>query len=157
MGMRTPTVELLQALPLFGGLSPTSLESFVSNAQAVSFAPGDVVFSEGEPAKNLYVIVEGQAEAVKGKDGRRLQCMGKNDSFGEMSFLDMQPRSATVRAITALDAWTWSYAAIQQRYCSGDQKCAMLLVMNIARELSRRLRRADADIVSMASPPAPST
>jgi hypothetical protein len=38
--------------------------------------------------------------------------------------------------------WSWSYQSIHERYCA-DQKCAMLLVMNIARELSRRLRRAD--------------
>jgi hypothetical protein len=40
----------------------------------------------------------------------------------------------------------WSYTSIHERYCA-DLKCGMLLVMNIARELSRRLRRAD-DVIA---------
>ena len=64
------------------------------------------------------------------------------DCFGEMSFVDMQPRAATVRATSSCDLWMWPYTAIHERHCA-DSKCTLILMMNIARELSRRLRKAD--------------
>jgi CRP-like cAMP-binding protein len=105
---------------------------------------GDVLFREGEAARTLYVVSSGALEVVKRRgDGEVvLGAVLPGECVGEMSFIDMQPRSATVRALQPSELWVWTYQSIHERYCE-DQKCAMLLVMNIARELSRRLRRAD--------------
>ena len=138
-------------LPLFGGLPAEALQRFAERAETVHVNAGDVVFAEGDHARSLYVLTSGLLDVVKrcpnaAEQGKAEEChlspIKPGDCFGEMSFIDMQPRSATVRAIEGSDLWVWTYASIHERYCK-DQKCAMLLVMNIARELSRRLRRTD--------------
>jgi CRP-like cAMP-binding protein len=108
-----------------------------------------VLFREHEPARTLYVLETGALEVVKKKgDGEiQLWLIPPGESFGEMSFIDMQPRSASVRALEPSTVWMWHYTAIHERY-SKDTKSYTLLVMNVARELSRRLRRADELIVS---------
>jgi CRP-like cAMP-binding protein len=148
--MQRPTSEDLGALPLFGGLPADALQRFAERAEAVHVDAGQVVFAEGDHARSLYVLTAGLLDVVKRcpdheagpPDEVHLSPIQPGDCFGEMSFIDMQPRSATVRALEGSELWVWTYASIHERYCK-DQKCAMLLVMNIARELSRRLRRTD--------------
>jgi CRP-like cAMP-binding protein len=142
--MQRPSCSELGALPLFGGIPEESLQRLIEKVDVVHVDPGATVFAEGETARSLYVLVGGGLDVVKaGVDGEvYLGGIAPGECFGEMSFIDMQPRSATVRVRLPSVLWVWPYQAIHERYCK-DQKCAMLLVMNIARELSRRLRRAD--------------
>lgn len=150
--MSQPTSQDLQALPLFGGIGPDALTRFAERCQVTEVPAGQIVFTEGEAARSLYVVQAGQLEIVKQcpRGEMKLGTVVPGECVGEMSFIDMQPRSATVRALVPSTLWVWGYASIHERYCS-DQKCAMLLVMNIARELSRRLRRAD-DLLVEQSP-----
>jgi CRP-like cAMP-binding protein len=140
-------------LPLFGGIPEESLQRLIEKVEVLQVDAGVVVFREGDAARSLYVLVGGHLDVVKaGVEGEvHLGVIAPGECFGEMSFIDMQPRSATVRAREAAELWAWPYQAIHERYCK-DQKCAMLLVMNIARELSRRLRRAD-ELLSRRPPP----
>lgn len=144
--MLRPSTEDLGALPLFGGLPAEALQRFAERAETVHVDAGQVVFAEGDHARSLYVLTSGLLDVVKRCPDKaeevHLSPIKPGDCFGEMSFIDMQPRSATVRALEGSDLWVWTYSSIHERYCK-DQKCAMLLVMNIARELSRRLRRTD--------------
>lgn len=150
--MSQPTSQDLQALPLFGGIGPDALARFAERCEVVCVAEGQVVFTEGEAARSLYVVNSGQLEIVKQcpRGEIVLGSVMPGECVGEMSFIDMQPRSATVRSTMPSTLWVWAYASIHERYCT-DLKCAMLLVMNIARELSRRLRRAD-DLLVETSP-----
>ena len=147
--MRRPTAFDLGKLPLFGGLPEDALRAFADQAEVSALEPGREIFHEDETARTLYVLESGSLEVVKKKgDGEvQLSRIRPGESFGEMSFIDMQPRSATVRATSPSTIWTWPYAAFHDRYCK-DSKCYTLLVMNLARELSRRQRRADELIVS---------
>ncbi len=154
--MDRPSASSLGALPLFGGLPEDALQKLVDKVEVIDAAAGTTVFAEGDVARSLYVLVTGTLEIVKaGPDGDvHLGHVRPGECFGEMSFIDMQPRSATIRAREPASIWMWPYQAIHERYCK-DQKCAMLLVMNIARELSRRLRRADDLLARTASPSLP--
>jgi len=150
--MDRPTSLDLQGLPLFGGVNVDALGCLAERCEVVQVRPGDVVFREGEAARHLYVVHDGALEVTKQRDGSEVVLgeVGPGECVGEMSFIDMQPRSATVRATKPTTLWAWSYQSIHERYCA-DQKCAMLLVMNIAREMSRRLRRAD-DLIARRTP-----
>jgi len=146
------SVENLGRIGLFGGLNEEILTFLASCLRVSTLSPGDVVFREGENAAEMYVVLSGEFEVLKrSKRGidARVAMLGMSDWFGEMSILDVQPRSATVRALAParlLLITSGDLDAIYRR----DQKAYALLVLNVARELSRRLRVADgilADLV----------
>lgn len=87
---------------LFASLSPREMDWLCRVGEMCSSSPGDVLIQEGDPTTELYVILTGQAEvSVTDKLGGRmdLAVLKSGDHFGEMSFIDGQPRSATVVAM----------------------------------------------------------
>jgi CRP-like cAMP-binding protein len=136
----------LREAGIFGALSDDVLESFARPLSTERFAAGTVVFSEGDAAAYMYVLLEGEVEVAKtGKDGRehRVAVLGPSDGFGEMALVDMQPRSATVRTIAPARVLRISREDFARLYRQ-DIKSYAVVTLNIARDLSRRLRVATA-------------
>ena len=79
-------------------MSSVSVFSPSSNVPVWYLKPGETIFKEGEPAKELYVIQSGQVEIQVGN--RLLDTLEANEIFGEMALLDASPRSATAIAKT---------------------------------------------------------
>jgi len=146
------TVESLGRIGLFGGLGPEVLEFLAGTLRSSKLSAGQVVFKEGETAAEMFVVLSGEFEVLKrSKRGieARVAMLGTGDWFGEMSILDVQPRSASVRALAPARLLTITSGDLDAIY-RRDQKAYALLVLNVARELSRRLRVADgilADLV----------
>lgn len=63
------------------------------------YAPGEIIFAEGEPGDFMYVIIEGEVAVTL--DGRLVNYLGPGTLFGEMALMDKRPRSATVTAAVA--------------------------------------------------------
>jgi PAS domain S-box-containing protein len=63
----------------------------------LSFQRGDTLFSEGEESQDLYILVSGELEILKGNK-RVATISERGSSFGEMSFLLGDTRTATVKA-----------------------------------------------------------
>ena len=64
----------------------------------LSFAKGDILFSEGDASQDLYILVSGELEILKGN--KRVATIHESgSSFGEMSFLLGEKRTATVKAL----------------------------------------------------------
>jgi CRP/FNR family cyclic AMP-dependent transcriptional regulator len=55
-----PIEERLQSQDVFGFLTPNQVDSISNAAQTVRFKAGDVVYSQGEPAESIYVVLEGE-------------------------------------------------------------------------------------------------
>jgi CRP/FNR family transcriptional regulator, cyclic AMP receptor protein len=136
----------LREVGLFGALGDSTLDHLASVLPTTRIAIGDVVFREGEvSAREMYVVLEGEMEVLKrSRRGRdmRIAILGPNDWFGEMSMIDMQPRSATVRALAPSRLIRITSADLDSLYRL-DLKSYALIVLNIARDLSRRLRVTD--------------
>jgi CRP-like cAMP-binding protein len=139
------TITQLREVGLFGALSDEFLEHLVSTLTVLRVTAGNSVFREGDPAREMYVVLDGEIEVLKkSRRGRetRVAILGPNDTFGEMSIIDMQPRSATVRALGPAVLLRISTEEMDALY-RYDLKSYTLIVLNIARDLSRRLRVAD--------------
>lgn len=66
------------------------------------FGPGEVIFSEGEEGKHVYVIKSGRVEVIrkkKGGDPDVMTALGPGDHFGELALLGKTPRTATIRTL----------------------------------------------------------
>ncbi len=73
----------------------------------VRFAAGETIFRQGDQGDLVYMIVEGQVEAIREEEGgeeRLLATMGPGEYFGEMALISEAPRTATVRAKTDVEA-----------------------------------------------------
>ena len=140
-----PTPESLRDIGLFGALSDDVLQYLVDSLPIVVLEAGDHVFREGDHAREMFVVLGGEVEVLKrAKRGSeaRVAMLGPGDWFGEMSILDVQPRSATVVALSPSRLLKITSEALDALY-RRDLKAYSLIVLNIARELSRRLRVAD--------------
>lgn len=139
------TIAQLREVGLFGALSDEFLDHLAATLTVQRVMVGDTVFREGDPAREMYVVLEGEMEVLKkSRRGRetRVAILGPNDCFGEMSIIDMQPRSATVRALGATRLLVISTEEMDALY-RHDLKSYTLIILNIARDLSRRLRVTD--------------
>jgi CRP-like cAMP-binding protein len=96
-------LAVLSRSPLFEMLSNQELEYVAELSRPRKFTAGQVVFEEGELGDSLYVIVSGEME-VQRRDAQGkpqlLSRLGHPDFFGEMSLVDKEYRSATVKAKT---------------------------------------------------------
>jgi CRP-like cAMP-binding protein len=146
------TAGQLRDVGLFGGLSDAVLEGLAASLPIERVAPGGVVFREGDSAQCLYVLLDGEVEVLKKSHaGRehRVAVLGPSDCFGEMSLIDVQPRSATVRAVAPARLLRMTSEDFDRLY-RHDLKSYALVVLNAARDLSRRLRVADAILADVA-------
>jgi CRP/FNR family cyclic AMP-dependent transcriptional regulator len=142
------SVAELHSLGLFAALPDHVLAHLLTTLSVTTPGPGDVVFREGEQAREMYVVVDGEVEVLKRSKRdvhARVALLGPGDWFGEMSVLDVMPRSATVRALAATRLLRITSADLDALY-RFDVKSYALIVLNLARELSRRLRVADSII-----------
>jgi CRP/FNR family cyclic AMP-dependent transcriptional regulator len=143
----------LRNIGLFGALSDDVLE-YLAKLLTVETPPaGATIFREGEDANAMFVVINGEVEVLK-KSKRsteaRVAVLGPGDWFGEMSIVDIQPRSATVRALAPSRLLRVSSADLDALY-RHDLRSYAIIILNLARELSRRLRVADgilADLIS---------
>lgn len=143
--LRAEDLDYLRGLSVFAGLSSEVVASIGEHARRIDVGPGDVLLREGEPAKEMLVVLSGKLQVIKrSADGREavLATLGPGAVAGEMSLIDIQPRSAEVRATREASVAVLSHADIATIYRE-DQKSYTLLVLNIAREISLRLRRLD--------------
>ncbi|WP_437975172.1 cyclic nucleotide-binding domain-containing protein [Sorangium sp. So ce295] len=143
---RNPSpITQLREIGLFGGLGDHVLQGLADSLELLDLEPGAVAFREGDNGREMFVLLSGEMEVLKRSKRdveARVAVLGPNDWFGEMSILDVMPRSATVRAIAPsrlLRVTAHDLDALYRR----DLKSYTLLVLNIAREMSRRLRVAD--------------
>ena len=73
----------------------------------VRFEAGETIFEQGDQGDVVYMIVEGQVEAIREEENgeqRLLATMGPGEYFGEMALISEAPRTATVRAKSAVEA-----------------------------------------------------
>jgi len=139
------TVAALREIGLFGALSDEVLDHLTKTLRIRRATAGETIFKEGDPAREMYVVLDGEIEVVKkSRRGRdmRVAILGPGDCFGEMSIIDMQHRSASVRTLAPSRLLRISSEDMDALY-RHDLKSYTLIVLNIARDLSRRLRVTD--------------
>ena len=129
---------MLQKYALFGGLLEDQINSIIPLMAEKNFSSGDVIIPEGKSNDTVYFIIKGQVEATR-KDVA-LTRFGEGDTFGEMEILDVMPAVATIKAVSEVSAMTISNKALHAIY-NQDAKIFSLIIMNLARDISRRLRK----------------
>ena len=97
---RDSKVEALRRAPLFATLSKEELQELAKMSEDLDVAEGKVLCREGEPAREFFVIVEGEVDVSR--EGRHLRTLSGGDFFGEIALIEDIPRTATVTATKPL-------------------------------------------------------
>jgi CRP-like cAMP-binding protein len=90
-------VLLLKGIPLFSRMSAEQLLPVAEIVNEVSYGSGEVIFHEGDPGDELYLVMSGSVEVVRHE--KQLAVLGANECFGDMAMLDQEVRSATIRVV----------------------------------------------------------
>ncbi|MDR1948319.1 MAG: cyclic nucleotide-binding domain-containing protein [Spirochaetaceae bacterium] len=128
----------LQKYSLFGGLLTDQIDRIVPLMEQEAFASGDIIITEGAPNDRIRFILEGRVAVLK--RGIVLTEFNEGDEFGEMEVLDVMPSTATIKALAPTRVMSISNRSLRQIY-KDDAHSFSLMIMNLARDLSRRLRR----------------
>jgi CRP/FNR family transcriptional regulator, cyclic AMP receptor protein len=133
VGNRRPEVELLARVPLFAGLSLAHRRRLAGLTEQAMYNPGRVIVRRDDPARALYIIVDGMAKVVKGRivTARAEAQLGPGDFFGELAILDGGRRTATVVATTPLRAIRIERAAFW-RLLRDEPKIALKILEGMA-------------------------
>ncbi len=143
-------IAIFREMPIFGGIQDHILEFLVGMSEQCRFETGEYLFREKDPADTMMVLLEGKVSVVKHWKGRELLLgtLGKGDCVGEMSLLDMSPRSASVVACTPCVAIYLTSTALNELH-NRDLAQFTTIQLNIAREVCRRLRETDQQLCEL--------
>ncbi len=139
-----PPFELLEEVPIFGALTPKSRGFLLSSATRIELEAGGVFFEQGAPGDGVFIVETGSVEIIKRHEKGlvRLLTLHRGDCFGEVALLAMTPRTATVRAVEPVSA-IWLKSSSFQALYQHDLEQFTMFMMNLAREVCRRLQRTD--------------
>ena len=141
-------LELLRRVPLFAALTPVQSASIADAIVKKRFKRAEVVVEQGKKSDALYIILTGRARVMSTDSRGReviLATLHPGDYVGEMSMIDDEPHSATVRTEIQTDVLMLGRDAFAR--CLPENSS---MSYNIMRGLVTRLRHADRKIESLA-------
>ncbi|HZF81851.1 MAG TPA: Crp/Fnr family transcriptional regulator [Burkholderiaceae bacterium] len=141
-------LELLRRVPLFAALTPSQSASIADAIVKKRFKRAEVVVEQGKKSDALYIILTGRARVMSADSRGReviLATLQPGDYIGEMSLIDDEPHSATVRTEVQTDVLMLGREAFSR--CLPENSS---MSYNIMRGLVQRLRHADRKIESLA-------
>jgi len=97
---RRQTAAVLGAIPMFADFTKRHLNRLAADTDELTFVPGQIIVTQGDPGETLFVVLEGQAKVVRGK--KKVGEVLPGDFFGELSAIDGGPRTASVVATTPM-------------------------------------------------------
>jgi CRP-like cAMP-binding protein len=135
-GTRTACTDRIAAIPLFAGCSRRELEAIDRASTEMSFPAGHVLCREGEPGRELMLVLEGSARVEK--QGQAVATLGPGEFVGELSLLDLGPRTASVVADGAMRALVLTPSELSTLLADVRPLAGRMLA-----SLATRLRRTD--------------
>jgi len=132
--------NVLLKYSLFGGIEEQHLDKILTLLSEEKFKPGDTILQEGTPNDKILFIIDGRVSIIRGN--KVIYDLAEGNTFGEMEVLDVMPCAATIKAVTDVTIITITNVSFREIY-KIDMKSFSLLLMNLARDLSRRLRVAN--------------
>ena len=141
-------INLLKGLSIFGELDDPAIGELARISDERVFSKGETIFEEGSAGNSMMVILSGEVRVSHRSETAReetLSILKEGDFFGEMALLDDLPRSATVIAHT--DAFLLEITRRKfMRFVEKDSVSGVKILLNLAKNLSFRLREANTKI-----------
>lgn len=95
-------IEILKQIPFFADLANEDLEAISQKVQMQYFGEGQMIFEQGDYGEEMYVIKRGAVQVLR--DNSVIAELGENAFFGEMALVSDEPRNASVKAQSDVEA-----------------------------------------------------
>ena len=141
-------LDLIRRVPLFSMLTVDQAQAIADSVTKRRFRRGELVVEQGRKSNALFILLNGRARVLTSDARGReviLAVLESGDYVGEMSLIDNEPHSATVRAEVQTDMLVLQRTDFAR--CLPENST---LSYAILRGLVRRLRNADRQIESLA-------
>ena len=142
------SLDLIRRVPLFSMLTDVQANAVADAVIKRRFKRGELIVEQGKKTNALFILLNGRARVVTADSRGReviLATLQPGDHIGEMSLIDNEPHSATVRAEVQTDVLM--LGRIEFARCLPENTSMAYAVM---RGLVQRLRHADRKIESLA-------
>jgi diguanylate cyclase (GGDEF)-like protein len=99
--------HVLRGVPLFRDLPEEDIRRIGGVCRPRDFRPEELIFAEGAPGDEFFIVLEGAVDIWKDYDGPErglLATCGPGEAFGELALIDQDPRSATAVARDSVSA-----------------------------------------------------
>lgn len=157
-------ILLLQKTDLFENLDLSQIKTVSSICREIKFSENEIIMKEGDVGDSLYIILEGTVEVIKSlvisdlgevdyREGAKNKVFTKIDEkshavFGEIALLEECKRTATIRAVTDCIFYEIKKDDFL-RLIETDCVAGCKILLNMARIVSSRLRKADEDTIKL--------
>jgi len=131
-------VDILQAIPVFEGLSRRDLAAVDRTLHRRRFAAQEVIFHQGDAGVGMYVIQSGTVSIRIEPEGQQLAELRDGEFFGEIALLTEYPRSASAVAVTPCQALFLSQSDLFG-LIRRNPKCGTKVLIQVAEIIGRRL------------------
>lgn len=140
-------IQLLQDNYLFKEFLPKELDELSAKGVVRAFNRDEVIFGEGDKAHSLFVVRHGTVHIRRSgkKDDVDLVQLGGGAHFGEMPFVNDEPRSASAVALERSELLELSYAVLQA-HLDKHPATAVRFYRALAHFLGGRLRATSTDL-----------
>lgn len=142
------TSDLLRRVPIFSGLTQMQMSQLSGNVTKQRFKRGELIVEQGQKSGALFIILSGRARVTLADKRAKeviLNTLGPGDCIGEMSLIDDQSHSASVRADIQTDVLVLSHAEFVR--CLAENQSIALWIM---KDLVQRLRKSSDMVSSLA-------
>lgn len=139
---------ILDKISIFGAINNDILEVIISHCDKKFYKKGDIIFEEDTPADNIFIIVSGRVKQVANYKTNPLELLEQmpGSTFGETAFIGIIPHFFTTIASEDTEVLIISRKILSTIH-EKEPEVFTILIMNIARELARRLRKTK-DIIN---------
>lgn len=141
---------------LFEEMDPQALERLIALMQPLTLARKERPFLVGEPGESIYFVLQGVVDLrlPSGTSGtyhyKRLNSVGPGGFFGEISFVDPGPRTASAIVTRDAELMVLSRSQLERLNDPTLNAAVMQLLLRLSRPLVRHLRRARAEVARLA-------
>jgi aspartate ammonia-lyase len=145
--------EFLKQIQLFKGLNELQVEAICDKVIVENYDANNMVFTENNIRKNLFLIFDGEVELFKRTaygEEKRLSIFSKYDFLGEGALMDDSPHSTSARATINSIIVTLSRDSFKE-LMKEQNETALEILASIARVISRRISAANTRVINVAA------
>ena len=135
---------LLKSVTIFSGIDDTNLEKIYTQCEVVAKKAGEVIIEEDTDATQIFILLHGRVKIILNlkKEPLEIVELGPGHCVGEASIIGIQKHCASAVIIEDSEVLVFPRHVLMEIY-NNDKELFSLLILNIARELARRLYKTD--------------